>query len=215
MKKKVFALSLALGALALILSAGTMAYFTDTKTSNNTFTMGNVKIELDETNVDDPTGDRVKENNYKTYPGAELKKDPIVHNVGENSAYIRATVNVSNWMNLAAAYYPDFEYHFGQDGYKDALQLAVGDLGAGWSVVEVKTGDTFTIGEFDAKFVLKYDGVLDPEQDTTAMFEKVIIPSKIDNLNADAFKGIKVVAQAIQADGFSSWEEAFAAFDAE
>lgn len=215
MKKKVLALSLALGMFALILSAGTMAYFSDSKTSTNTFTMGNVKITLDETNAADPDGDRVQNNEYKTYPGDVLKKDPIVHNTGENGAYIRASVNVSNWMNLAAAYYPEFEYTFGQAGYKDALQLAVGELGDGWSVVSVKTGDTFTIGEFDAKFILKYDGVLAKGEDTTAMFEKVIIPSQIDNLNADAFKGIKVVAQAIQADGFDTWEEAFAAFDAE
>ena len=49
MKKKVFALSLALGALALILSAGTLAYFSDTDTATNTFTLGKVEIELKET----------------------------------------------------------------------------------------------------------------------------------------------------------------------
>lgn len=31
---------------------------------------------------------------------------------------------------------------------------------------------------------------------------------------ADSFDSVKVVAQAIQADGFDTWEAAFAAFDA-
>ncbi len=52
MKKKILALSLALGVLALILSAGTMAYFTDTTDKiTNTFTIGNVDIELYESQL--------------------------------------------------------------------------------------------------------------------------------------------------------------------
>lgn len=200
--------------VALAAIGATFAYLTDTKTVNNTFTMGNVAIKLDETNVNDPTGDRVTSNAYSVYPGAVVTKDPIVHNTGKNAAYIRATVNVSNWMNLCAAYYPDFKYTFGQEGYKAALNLLVGELGEGWSVVGVTAGDTFTIGQFDAKFILKYDGKLAAGADTTAMFQTVTIPAGIDNANTESFSGVKVVAQAIQADGFDTWEAAFAAYDA-
>ena len=42
----------------------------------------------------------------------------------------------------------------------------------------------------------------------------VTIPAGIDNANTDSFKEVKVVAQAIQADGFDTWEAAFAAYDA-
>ena len=200
--------------VAILAIGATLAYFTDKKTATNTFTMGNVEIVLDEENVKNPEGDRVSQNEYEVYPGAEVKKDPTVHNTGKNDAYIRATVNVSNWMNLVAAYYPDFKETFPNEGYKAALNLLVGKLGEGWSVVDVEAGDVFTIGQFDAKFVLKYDGVLASGADTTAMFEKVIIPAGIDNANANSFNQIKIVAQAIQADGFASWEAAFAAFDA-
>ena len=200
--------------VAILAIGATLAYFTDTKTATNTFTMGDVKIKLDETNVNDPDGDRVTSNAYDVYPGAEVMKDPIVHNVGKNGAYIRATVNVSNWMNLVAAYYPDFKETFPNEGYKAALNLLVGDLGEGWSVVDVEAGDVFTIGQFDAKFVLKYDGVLASGADTTPIFEKVSIPAGITNASAESFNQIKIVAQAMQADGFTSWEAAFAAFDA-
>ena len=214
MKKKILALSMCIALAAIAIVGASLAYFTDTKTATNTFTMGNVKIKLDETNVNDPKGDRVTSNAYNVYPGAVVTKDPIVHNVGQNGAYIRATVNVSNWMNLAAAYYPDFKETFPNDGYKAALNLLVGELGEGWSVVDVKAGDVFTTGQFDAKFILKYDGVLAADADTTAMFQTVTIPAGIDNANADSFDEVKVVAQAIQADGFDTWEEAFTAFDA-
>ena len=213
-KKRFVAILLCVTLVALAAIGATFAYLTDTKTVDNTFTMGNVAIKLDETNVNDPTGDRVTSNTYNVYPGAVVTKDPIVHNTGKNAAYIRATVNVSNWMNLCAAYYPDFKETFPNDGYKAALNLLVGELGEGWSVVGVEAGDTFTIGQFDAKFILKYDGALASGADTTAMFQTVTIPAGIDNANTDSFKEVKVVAQAIQADGFDTWEAAFAAYDA-
>ena len=214
MKKKILALSMCIALAAIAIVGASLAYFTDTKTATNTFTMGDVQIKLDETNVNDPEGDRVTSNVYNVYPGAVVTKDPIVHNIGKNGAYIRATVNVSNWMKLVGAYYPDFKETFPNDGYKAALNLLVGELGEGWSVVGVEAGDVFTIGQFDAKFILKYDGVLASGTDTTAMFQTVTIPAGIDNANADSFDEVKVVAQAIQADGFDTWEDAFAAFDA-
>ncbi len=213
-KKRFVAILLCVTLVALAAIGATFAYLTDTKTVDNTFTMGNVAIKLDETNVNDPEGARVTSNAYNVYPGAVVTKDPIVHNTGKNAAYIRATVNVSNWMNLCAAYYPDFKETFPNDGYKAALNLLVGELGEGWSVVGVEAGDTFTIGQFDAKFILKYDGKLAAKGDTTAMFQTVTIPAGIDNVNTDSFKEVKVVAQAIQADGFDTWEAAFAAYDA-
>lgn len=217
-KKRFVAILLCVTLVALAAIGATFAYLTDSKTVNNTFTMGNVKITLDESKVDESgkavEGDRVTSNAYNVYPGAVVTKDPIVHNTGKNAAYIRATVNVSNWMNLVSAYYPDFKETYPNDGYKAALNLLVGQLGEGWSVVGVEAGDTFTIGQFDAKFILKYDGKLAAGENTTAMFQTVTIPTGIDNASTDSFKEVKVVAQAIQADGFDTWEAAFTAYDA-
>ena len=214
-KKSILMAAIAVMLVAVLVVGGTLAYFTDTKSATNTFTMGNVKITLDETDVKNPEGRTTKGNTYDVYPGQTVTKDPVVHNTGKNAAYIRATVNVSNWMNLVAAYYPDFKETFPNDGYKAALNLLVGELGKGWSVVGVEAGDIFTIGQFDAKFILKYDGTLAAGTDTTAMFQHVIVPAGLDNENASSFSSVKVVAQAIQADGFASWNDAFAAFDAQ
>lgn len=219
-KKKIITLALVAVIAVTAIASASIAYFTDSKTATNTFTMGDVKISLDEAPVDAAgkaiEGDRVTENEYgmeAAYPGAVLDKDPTVHNTGNNPAYIRATVNVSNWMNLVGAYYPAFNATFPNDDYKAALNLLVGELGDGWSVVGVEAGDTFTVGRFDAKFVLKYDSVVAPGEDTAPMFQKVLIPTGIDNAGASSFNEIKIVAQAIQENGFETWEDAFNAFD--
>lgn len=211
-KKRFVAILLCVTLVALAAIGATFAYLTDTKTVNNTFTMGNVAIKLDETNVNDPTGDRVTSNEYNVYPGAVVKKDPIVHNTGKNAAYIRATINVENWMNNCAAYYPEFGIAYPSAGYEQSLLLLVDALGEGWSIVGVETGKPFELGNFSAKFILKYDGTLASGADTTAMFNNVKVPAGIKNGND--FGAITVVAQAIQADGFDTWEAAFTAYDA-
>lgn len=211
-KKRFVAILLCVTLVALAAIGATFAYLTDTKTVNNTFTMGNVAIKLDETDIKNPTGDRVTSNEYNVYPGAVVKKDPIVHNTGKNAAYIRATINVENWMNNCATYYPEFGIAYPSAGYEQSLMLLVDALGEGWSIVGVETGKPFEIGNFSAKFILKYDGTLASGADTTAMFNNVKVPAGIKNGND--FGAITVVAQAIQADGFDTWEAAFAAYDA-
>lgn len=212
-KRRILGVALSLCIVAILAVGASLAFFTDTKTATNTFTMGNVLIKLDETDVKNPTGERVKENNYDVYPGAVVTKDPIVHNVGKNAAYIRATVNVENWMNTCGAYYPEFGKTFGQEGYEQSLMRLVDKLGEGWSIVGVGAGTPFEIGNFSAKFILKYAGTLAAGTDTTAMFTEVKVPAGITNGNT--LGTITVKAEAIQADGFDTWEAAFAAFDAQ
>ena len=89
MKKK----SILLAATAVMLVAamsigGMLAYFTDTDTKTNTFTLGNVEIELTEPSW--------TEDSYIANPGVDVAKDPIITNVGENAAYVRMKVVVSD-----------------------------------------------------------------------------------------------------------------------
>ena len=46
MKKKLTALCLCVALLAVAVVGASLAYFTDTKSATNTFTVGNVKIDL-------------------------------------------------------------------------------------------------------------------------------------------------------------------------
>ena len=83
---------------------GTLAYLTGTDTVNNTFTVGNVKIALDEAKVTtDGTpvegADRVKANEYHLLPGHTYTKDPTV-TVKANSETCWLFVEVTESENL-------------------------------------------------------------------------------------------------------------------
>ena len=219
MKKKIISVALVICLIA-VAAVGTLAYFTDTKTADNTFTVGDVKIALDETNIANPEGDRVTANDYgidKVYPGAVLDKDPIVHNTGKNPAYIRAVVTVENGMNWLGLY-NDNVWTAPQEAAFNAM--INNTLGKGWKLVDIAydmSGPNHPTSDFVA--TLMYSGVLEAGADTTAMFTEIAIPAKLTSedvttrIGQNGEFGINVVAQAIQANGFKTWGAAFAAFD--
>lgn len=97
MKTRSKALLLTLCAVLLVAASvlGTMAYLTSTDEVTNTFTVGQVKIKLDEAKAN-PDGslvanaDRVKANEYKLLPGHTYNKDPMVTVLsGSESSYCR------------------------------------------------------------------------------------------------------------------------------
>lgn len=107
-KKKVLAISAVLGVAALVISAGTLSYFTDkTEAVKNTFTVGNVDIELkeqqrnsDRTALETFKQDKVLmpivdsaqgEKDQFGLPTAENYVDKLVSvkNTGNSDAYVR------------------------------------------------------------------------------------------------------------------------------
>lgn len=97
MKKKIVALCLCVALAVVAIGGATLAYFTDTDEAKNTFTVGNVEIKLDETDIDNPQGDRVQENSYKLIPGVSYVKDPMVTVLqGSEDCYVRLKVTFNN-----------------------------------------------------------------------------------------------------------------------
>ena len=88
-KRKILLLAALLVMVAILGVGGTLAYFTADETVANTFTVGNVKIELTEPKWEE-TG---KEEAKDVYPGQVLPKDPTVKNVGANPCYVRVKVD--------------------------------------------------------------------------------------------------------------------------
>ena len=88
MNKKIAILALALCMVAAIAITGTIAYFTDEAEKTNTFTIGNVDIELSEPNWDANGSKEAPE----VYPGEALAKDPTITNKGENPCFVRINV---------------------------------------------------------------------------------------------------------------------------
>ena len=115
--KKTLSLVLSFVLVTALTIAGTIAYLTSTSaTVTNTFTVGKVKITLDEAKVTEygvkDGNDRVTANTYKLIPGHEYLKDPIVHVDSEsedcylvvkitNALGDKATITMSDgWRNV-------------------------------------------------------------------------------------------------------------------
>lgn len=190
MKKTTKALLMAACALALVLTTvmGTVAYLTSTATVENTFTVGKVKITLDEANLattDDDTDRTTEGNSYKLMPGHTFDKDPRItvgadsedcylfvkiENgiesllVAEGDESIAAQMEAKGWKAVEGV--TDVYCYYGVGGNAPAAQVAD---------AQVYVFDTFT--------------VKDEVEDT-------------DLKNVTEESNIVVTAYAVQADGF-------------
>lgn len=200
-KTKTKALLMSLCAVLLVAASvlGTMAYLTDSKDVKNTFTVGNVTITMDETDVDDstPNKERDQANSYKLLPGHTYTKDPIIH-VDANSEDCYLFVKVDNQIAAIEA-----------DGNTTvAAQMAT----KGWKAVEGKDGIYVYVGTTAAPVAVKAN-------DNVTVFEQLVIAGTVngDTLKAYKNKTITVTAYAVQKDGFEGktadqiWSTAFGA----
>ena len=197
------ALMLVFSAMLLVaISVGaTVAYLASTDEVVNTFTVGKVKITLDEADVykygqaNIPEGKehgdaidgaaRVKANDYKLFPGGSYDKDPTVH-VEADSENCYVFVQVVNGIEAIEA------------DTKIADQITAN----GWTELAVEGVE----GKLYYKEHTKQDKVTDYE-----VFSKVNILGTVDNdtLANYANKTVKVTAYAIQKDGFESAADAW------
>lgn len=208
------ALLAALCAALLVVGSvmGTMAYLTSTDTVTNTFTYGQVKILLDEKDVDGSgtnvtTEGRDKANEYHLLPGHTYEKDPTV-TVLQNSeeAYVRMMVKVDGFDSLKAAL-PEatFPQYYDATTHVFLLQYLCNWDSANWTYVPGETDATDGIYEF------RYNGKVakDTAKDTPlpALFTEITVPgADINNDNIDDLAAVKIVvtAEAVQADGFNT-----------
>lgn len=212
MKTKSKALLLTLCAVLLVAASvlGTMAYLTSTASVENTFTVGSVAIKLDEAKAN-PDGslvekaDRVKGNSYKLLPGHTYNKDPMVTVLkGSESSYIKMTVTFSKASALDTIFAPNGA---------DMTTIFNGYNAANW----VYKGNTKDATKNTRTYEFWYkEAVGAPTTDVAldALFDSITVPGAITNEQLATIKGmtITVNAYAIQADGFTNAEAAWAAF---
>lgn len=209
-KLKKAALLLCSAVLLVCISIGaTVAYLTSTDKVTNTFTVGNVKITLDEAKVDangakvkDEEGNdvaRVQANSYKLMPGHTYTKDPMIH-VDAASENCWLFVKVEN--GIAAI--------------EDANKTIAAQMTAnGWTLVENTTN------------IYKYKETVSGGANIPVFGEFAISNAVIGGMKPittdgagddgklylDEYKNAKIVitAYAIQADGFTTPEAAWTA----
>lgn len=189
MKTKTKALVLALCAVLLVVTTvfATMAYLTSTDKVTNTFTVGNVKITLDEAKVDlygvkDGT-ERVQANTYKLIPGHEYTKDPTIH-VDANSEDCYLFVKLEN-------------------GLKDIISDTTIEAqmnSNGW--VKLSTYARDEAVDDDIWVYIGGDGIAKAGENPV-LFEKFKISGTKEDLSSYENKKIVITAYAVQADGFN------------
>lgn len=202
-------------ALVVCISVGaTIAYLTDDDAVINTFTVGNVQIELWETDTDGDNnkddnhadGKHDKANEYHLLPGQTYVKDPTVTiKAKSEDAYIRMMVTVDELDELKAAF-PKEKYSTYYNGDLFLLQMLV----SGWNggIWEYETFDEAT-----ATYEFRYHTAVgnDAETDKTIepLFTHIVIPGSVtnDELAHLAKVEINVVAHAIQQAGFENDED--------
>lgn len=245
MKTKSKALLLTLCAVLLVAASvmGTMAYLTSTDTVENTFTVGNVKITLDEAKVNtDGTlaapAERVKANEYKLLPGHTYTKDPTVTvKAVSESSYVRMKVTFNNAADIIAMCTdPEFAED-GPTGVEKAFPLIrmvkfVEANAAKWNGIipdnmvdtEDMLADTKYFAYDKTADTLTYyfyytETVAAPTADVVlpVLFDRITVPGFVTGDQLAELNNFKItaVAEAIQADGFANADAAWAAYDAQ
>ncbi len=213
MKKRILTVAMVIALLATCIGGATLAYLTDTEAKTNVFTVGNVDITLYESTLhrdnDGATDDQIiaDAGNYDSYlatagkdmvPGRWVKKAPYVQNTGKNACYVRVIVEQSEalWDTTSM-----MEYTTAQ--HEGAIVKSVPTQNAAGKWVIVYT----------------YTQPLQPEEMTYyAPIWQFQIPTTLDNADLDNWavgENVIVTAEAIQSEGFASYEAAWAAFDAQ
>lgn len=211
MKTRNKALVLSLSAVLLVGASvfGTMAYLTyTTETVENTFTVGNVEIKLDEAKVNEygveiADADRVTTNEYKLIPGHTYAKDPTVTVLkGSEKSYVRMLVTINEQRDLDAIFAPN------------GLSLTefFGGVSTDWTLYgETENENDTRTYEFRYKEI-----VAAPDNNVVLddLFETITVPGSVTGEQLDTIANLKitVVANAIQADGFTSADDAWAKF---
>lgn len=190
MKKKLTVVALVVVLVALLISGMTMAYFTDTDSATNVFTIGDVSIDIQEPSWD-PGEDDVLEN---IAPGVLYPKDPKIVNTGKNAAYIRVTITFTNYGSSNTPNPAQFLQDLNKDEkfVQKSSEFVNDDY-----VIVLESVDALGVGEE----WLVFNGVKIPEGMTG------------DDLKNIVDFVIDIKAEAIQADGFVSADEALAELD--
>lgn len=187
-KRKILLLVALLCMVAILGVGGTLAYFTAEDEATNTFTVGNVKIDLIE-----PKWDELgKAEGVDAYPGEALAKNPQVVNTGNNPCFVR--IKVDNLDQFVKTYGEDamigLRYIDAKGAYHDGINTTDWEYLNGYYyykhvVATVATaGDAWNVG-LEAK--------------TTELFSQIVIPTQLQNGEPTA--PINVKAYAVQAQG--------------
>ena len=205
MKKKKTILA-ALVLLLVVAVGGAIAYFTDTDTKTNTFTIGNVDISLTEDGWDalaDDNNNGIPDVAEDMMPGESVTKNPTINNLStKNPAYVFAKVEVPCTTIVAPATTSEelFTYttNAGWTELSSAAVVACTSGGTATHVYYYGTGGTLTA-------LAKAADASTPTPTSNPVFSSVTLRSTLKgNEGLTGNKNIVVTGYGIQTEGLTS-----------
>ena len=204
MKKKKTILA-ALVLLLVVAVGGAIAYFTDTDTKTNTFTIGNVDISLTEDGWDalaDANNNDIPDVAEDMMPGESVTKDPTINNLStKNPAYVFAKVEVPCTTIVAPATTSEELFTYTTNaGWTELSSAAVACTSGGTAthVYYYGTGGTLTA-------LAKAANASTPTPTSNPVFSSVTLRSTLKgNEGLTGNKNIVVTGYGIQKDGLAS-----------
>lgn len=182
-KKKTIAVAIVLALILLI--GGMLAYFTDTDTETNEFTLGKVNIEIDET-WDSTNGENV-------IPGQTITKAPSITNQNDSTAaYVFAEIVVPCYVGANDALTPLFTF----------------TANSGWTLINTPAADATSK---TITYVYAYGSASEMTRlavgsiTSTAVFNEVTVAPTLTNTQAGSVATTDIVVNAygIQADNLT------------
>lgn len=200
MKKRIIAIALC-GALAVGGAVGgTIAWLTDSTDSVvNTFTVGNINIDLSEHALDSDgslTSSETMENSYKMIPGTTLNKDPFVTvKAGSEKCYVFVKANES---------IGDILYNNEAMTFADFMSY---EMDASWKVLDATNGVYYQVVDASST-----DTVLNVIKDKQVTVNDTVTKPMMDALedaqketpNASVLPQLTFTAYAVQFDNIGT-----------
>lgn len=230
MKKKILSLCLVVALAATAVIGGTLAYFSDTDAQKNTFTTGNVAIDLWE-----DFGDNDKEKGIeelipavitKNNDGSDsvkngIEKEVYVDNIGSEDAYVRVHIAIPSILDGGDTTFDGKVLHF------DYTKDSVGNGKWSWTTGTDDTPAYQYITTIDSipynVYVVTYGTALKHNGSTVDAISQVYLDPMVTNENIDRIKNgdvengiaglgnnwyIYVAAEGTQAAGFDDADTA-------
>jgi len=223
-RTKALLLSLCVVVLTVATAFGTYAYLTDSEAATNTFTVGSVHIDLDEAKVNEDgtyvtnKDNRTDKNTYHLIPGHSYIKDPTVTVKGGSSeSYVRMLVTVNYSEELDAIFAPsgaDLTSIFvGHDATKWVPAGNVEDTAKNTRTYEFRYAGTVAATETDLKLDALFTSFTIPGEINKEQLATLV--TRDENGEITSQFTINVEAHAIQAAGFDTADDAWAAFESQ
>ena len=191
--------------LMIFVVGGTIAYFTDTDTKTNTFTIGNVDITLTEAGWDalaDTNNNDIPDAAEDMLPGESVTKDPLINNVStKNPAYVFAKVEVPCTTIVAPAVTSEelFTYTVNA-GWTELTTAQVACTSGGTATHVYYYGTNGTLTE-----LAKAANASTPTSTTNPVFSSITLLSTLKgNEGLTGNKEVVVTGYGIQTEGLAS-----------